>query len=156
MLITLSVPLFVKPKVRLVLAQWSCVDKYCYLRAISNIFLLFRVPLVTTSPTAPIHTDLCPSAPNFSTFCQPTRNIMSGEISPSIWPNTMPCIPAYARVYLVFLPARTHIPYCTHPHPFTRICACSDPQLQCILMRQIVISIQYYKVYTICTTPCTI
>ena len=69
---------------------------------------------------------------HFASFCQPTQNIMSGEISPTIWPKTMPCIPAYAHVYLVFLPARTPIPYSTHPHPFTRICTGSYPQLQCI------------------------
>ena len=44
----------------------------------------------------------------------------------------MPCISAYAHVYLVFLPVRTPIPYSTHPHPFTRICTGSYPQLQCI------------------------
>ena len=102
------------------------------IRAFSNLFLLFRVPPMSTSPTAPIHTDLCPSAPIFDTFDLPTQNIMSGEISPAIWPKTMPCVPEYAHAYLVFLPARTHIPYCTHPHPFTRICAGSYPQLQCI------------------------
>ena len=130
--ITLSVRLFGQPKVSLVLAQWSCVAKYCHMHAFLNFFLLFRVPPMSPSPTAPIHTDLCPSASILDTFCQPAQNIMSGEISPAIWPKTMPCLPAYVHSYLVFLPASTHIPYCTHPHPFTRICAGSYPQLQCI------------------------
>ena len=132
MIIALSVRLFGQPKVSLILVQWSCVVKYCHIHAFSNFFLLFRVPPMPTSPTAPIHNDLCPSAPILDTFCLPTQNIMSGEISPAIWTKTMPCVPAYAHAYLVFLTARTHIPYRTHPHPFTRICAGSHPQLQCI------------------------
>ena len=128
--ITLSVRLFGQPKVSLILMQWSCVAKYCHMHAFLNFFLLFRVPPMSPSPTAPIHTDLCPSARMLDTFCLPAQNIMSGEISPTIWPKTMSCVPAYAHAYLVFLPARTHIPYRTHPHPCIHICADSHPQLQ--------------------------
>ena len=46
---------------------------------------------------------------------------MSGEISPAIWTKTISCVPAYTHSYLVFLPASTHIPYRTHPHPSSPI-----------------------------------
>jgi hypothetical protein len=97
------------------------------MHAFSYFFLLFRVPLVPTSPTAPIRTGLYPSAPIRAGFCLPAENMMSGEISPAIWPKTMSCVPAYAHAYLVFLPARTQIPYRTHPHPSSPICTYLHP-----------------------------
>ncbi len=132
MLIALSVRFFGQPNVSLILAQWSCVAKYWYFFEFFDFFLNFLCSPHATSPTTPIHTDLCPSALILGIFCLSTQNIMSGEISPAIWPKTMPCVPAYAHAYLVFLPARTHIPYSTHPHPYIYICAGSYTQLQCI------------------------
>ena len=122
--IALSVRFFDHAKVRLILMQWSCVAKYCHMNTFSNFFFLFCVPPMPTSPAAPIHTDLCPSAPILDIFCLPSQNIMSGEISPDIWAKTMYCVPVYAHTYLVFLPARTHIPIApirTHLHAFTLV-----------------------------------
>ena len=132
MLIALSVRFFCTPKVSLILVQWSCVAKYCHMDAFSNLFLLFRVPLAPTSPTALIRTDLYPSVPIRASFCLPAQNIMSGEISPAIRPKSMHCVPIYAHACLVFLSARTPAPYRTHPHPFLPICTHPNPKLHYI------------------------
>ena len=132
MIIALTVHFFCQPNVILVLMQWSCVAKYCNMHAFSYFFLLFHVPLVPTSPTAPIRTEFYPSAPILGTFCLPAQNIMSGEISPAIRPKSMHCVPIYAHACLVFLSARTPAPYRTHPHPFLPICTHPNPKLHYI------------------------
>ena len=126
--------IFRKPKVSLIFLQCTCVAKYCHTPAFSNIFLLFRVPLVSTSPTAPICIDIYPSAPIRVSFCISAQNIMSGEISPAIRPKSMHFVPIYVHDCLVFLLAHTPAPYCTHLHPFAPICTHQNPKLYCIFV----------------------
>ena len=121
MLVALAVRFFCQPNVILVLVQWSCVGKYSHLHAFSNIFLLFRVPLMPPSPTAPIRTELCPSATIFAIFLQPSQNIMSGEISPAIGPESWSVRPKMSPACLVFVFPVPPTPQSTHPHPSASI-----------------------------------
>ena len=122
--ITLSVRIFGQPKVSLVLAQWSCVAKYCHLRVISNILLLFRVPPMSPSPTAPIHTDLCPSAPILHIFDNPPKTSCPGKFPRPYGPK--PC-PVYQHMFILTLfscpPAPTYpfAPIRTHLHAFALV-----------------------------------
>ena len=135
MLITLSVRFFGQTKVSLILMQWSCVVKYCHIHAFSNFFLLFRVPPMTTSPTAPIHTDLCPSAPILDTFGYPPKTSCPGKFPRPYGPK--PC-PVYQHMLMLTLfscpPAPTYpiAPIHTHLHPFTPICTLPNSILYCI------------------------
>ena len=114
--------IFRNPKVSLIFLQCTCVDKYCHTPVFSNIFLLFRVPLVPASPTAPICIDIYPSAPIRDSFYISTQNIMSGEISPAIAPKLWPAWSFFEYVCLVFVFPRAPTIQRTHRNPSAPIC----------------------------------
>ena len=71
----------------------ACVANMCLPHPFIALFVLFLLPSVSMHPSAPIRTDTYPSAPIRTTFCQTHKNIMSGEISPAIAPQSWPARP---------------------------------------------------------------
>jgi len=130
--IILSDQFVASPKLALFSCNVHVLPNIMHTPAFSNIFLLFRVPLAPTSPTAPICIDIYPSAPIRVSFCISAQNIMSGEISPAIRPKSMHFVSIYAHAWPVFLLAHTPVPYRTHPHPFAPICTHQNIKLHCI------------------------
>ena len=58
-----------------------------------HVFALFLLHYLLMHPSAPVRTDLYPSAPIRVTFCRSSQNMMSGEISPTIWLKSWSEIP---------------------------------------------------------------
>ena len=124
MIIALSVRFFGQPNVSLILAQWSCVAKYWYFFEFFEFFLNFSCSPHATSPTTPIHTDLCPSALILGIFAYPRKTSCPGKFPRPYGPK--PC-PVYQHMPMLTLfscpPAPTYpiAPIRTHIYTFALV-----------------------------------
>ena len=94
-------------------------------RPIWVLFALFLLPFLPMHLYAPNATDLYPSALISTIFCQITKNMMSGEISPAIGPKLCASQPFFFMLALFScppVPLHYIAPIRAHPHPFTPIC----------------------------------
>ena len=118
MLIMSSFRVFGKTKTSFSFLPLSCVTKCCPTHPFLNFFLLFDVPPMPASPTAPIHTNLCASASILTFFAYPPKTSCPGKFPRPYGPK--PC-PVYLHMPMLTLfscppaptypiaPIRTHL-----------------------------------------------
>ena len=84
-------------------------------------------PVIYSHSTKPIYTHLHSF---LSFFCQTTKNMMSGEISPATGPKSCAAQPFFFMLALFLcppVPLYYIAPIRAHPHPFTPICDPPQP-----------------------------
>ena len=128
---------------------WSCLTTstipanflFCFhpdihqkIRATRSFLLLFRlffVPPVSLLPNASKRTHMCPPTPMKTHMRQTLKNVMSGEISPAIWPEIYPEQPFFALLDLFLCPpmlpappTHQYTPIRTLLHPYSPSAPC--------------------------------
>ena len=98
-------------------------SKTCRAHPFGALFALFLLPSLLIHSSAPIRTDLHPAASICVTFCRPSQNMMSGEISPAMWPQILPCetlnvpcLPCFCVARVPCSPLHPSVPILTHSY----------------------------------------
>ena len=99
----------------------SCLPIWCSFCLVFVSILVHASILTHPNRSAPV-TFIC------VTFCRPSQNMMSGEISPVISPQiiscetlNVPCLPCFCVCRVPCAPLHQHVPILTHLHLFASV-----------------------------------